>query len=420
MKKVDLKDNKSKFVKVKYPKGDRYFSYGFYQTTEGQEYLKVIKKNGYKLSCVCNGGSKEITLYIADRKSSYVIRNYKNEEENKSKHISNCPRSGDTEEIPWPRQHKKEEKSIDIIRSAEFVSEINFKANDFIDMEYEFKSKEYKPNEYATMFRQGEVILSLSWESYVRKEGKLPKEGNLFHTFYNEIVPKVKLNKDIPLSDIIFSPNYKKENDESKDITELMKKAAYAIHKKGIGDKSKGYFMYVLAKINNEIEVDENTIALSLIEPYKKGTFVVHVKKDYYNRQHGLKIKVINADYYISCLVSTGYKVLKIEKMATLPVIRDRGCYVQNGKEIEFAESIISKNMLFIKPPQALKESDSYIADFVLLDRERKATAIVEVFAFKSDSYKKEVEEKVKFFSKQKGTRVIFWKANEGATLPEI
>jgi hypothetical protein len=357
MKKSDLKDNKSKFVKVDYPKGARYFSYGFYQTTEGQEYLKVIKKNGYKISCICNGVGKEITLYVADYKSSYVIKNYKNDEENKSKHSFSCPRCGDREENPVLRVQNKEEKSIEINRGGEFVSHIKLKATDFIDKDNEFKSKEYKPNEYATMFRQGELFLSLSWENYVLKEGKIPKEGNLLHTFYNEIVPKVKLNMEIPLSDIIFSPNYKKvEKDEPKDITELMIKAAYAIHKKGIGDKSKGYFMYVLAKINNGIEVDENTIALSLTDPYKKGTFVVHVKKDYYNRQYGLKSKLINADVYISCLVSTDYKVLKIEKMATLPVIKDRGCYVQNGKEIEFAESIINKNMLFIKPTGSKRE----------------------------------------------------------------
>jgi hypothetical protein len=421
MNKTDLIDNKSKVVKVKYPKGAKYFSYGFFLGIEGQEYLKVIKKKGYKIACICNGESFEIPLYVAEYTTSYVIRNYKNEENNKSRHTISCPRNVDKEEKAVQIPQKKEENSIDIIRSEDFVSQINFKANDFLDTDNKFKNKEYKPNEYASMFRQGEVLLSLTWENYVLKEGKLPKEGNLLHTFYNEIVPKVILNNEIPLSDIIYSPTYKKiEKDEIKDITELLKKAAYSIYKKGRGDKSKGYFMYVLAKLSKEVEVDENTIALTLTDPYKKGIFVVHVKKDYYNRQHGFKSKILSADYYVSCLVSTDYKVLKIEKMATLPVIKDRGCFVQNGKEIELAESIISKNKLFIKPPQALKDFGSYIPDFVLLNRERKAMSIVEVFAFKSESYKKEVQEKIKFFSKQKELRVLFWKANEGETIPEL
>jgi hypothetical protein len=215
-------DDRSKFLKVHYPKGSKAFSYGFFNTTEGQEYLKVIKDNGYKLSCICNGEAHEIPMYVSEYINSYIIKNYRNSEANKTKHIQSCPRVGEEVESINQVALKQIDTSVEVITDSEGLKYPNFNAVDYIDKTDKKSKEEYIPNKYASLSKIGEVLLCLSWENYTFKEGRLPKEGNLFFALYKDIVSKSKVN-EINLTDIMFIPNYKKtENEEITDITDIV------------------------------------------------------------------------------------------------------------------------------------------------------------------------------------------------------
>ena len=403
-------DMNSKFVKVIYPKKEITFSYGFFETTEGQEYLKVIKQREYDIYCMCNGkGKAGISMHIAEYKNSFAIRNNRNEEANKTMHSSTCPRRGDKVDTDKKEGVKPEQIKIELMAAADGTKYANFNSRDFIDREVESGEASHKgenryiANQYTSVFRIGETLLSLAWQNYIIKEGRLPREGNLFHILFKDIVPESKISETLSLADIMFMPSYKKaDKDEVNDITDSVKKACYAIYKKGEGEKVKGHYMYVLAKINAEKELDEDTIELNLSDPYKKGSFNVTVNKTYYYNKHKSKKKVFNADYYISCFLSTNYNRIKIEKMATIPVMKDRGFYVQSSKEIQFAGQLINKDILLLKPSQSSKDVENwgkYIPDFLLLDKQTKLiTTIAEVFGFYRHEYMIEMEEKIKFF----------------------
>jgi hypothetical protein len=196
-----------------------------------------------------------------------------------------------------------------------------------------------------------------------------------------------------------------------------VKRATYSTYRKGPGEEVKGYYMYLIAKVVGETEVSEDLLQLTLSDPYKKGQFTATIKKDYFQKRYLDKNKVFNADYYVSCLVRSEGEGIRIVKLASIPVVRERGFVVQSSKETEFAEYLINTNRLFYRPAKLMEK---YVPDFMVLSKDKNTISAVVVSSFYSEQYKKNIIEKVNALRDNKTSSLIVWKANEKEPMPEI
>lgn len=115
--------------------------------------------------------------------------------------------------------------------------------------------------------------------------------------------------------------------------------------------------------------------------------------------------------------------------MAIIPVLHERGIYVESSYEIEFTETLINKNILFIKPPKSnnvfKQVFNKYIPNFLLLERSsRDIVTIAEVFGFNDDEYWEDywiqTNRKKRFYQSLSNFNFVSWNAFEGYEIPSI
>lgn len=426
------------YVKIVKDDETKYYTYDWLDGEIGQNYLKKVKEKEWKVYCVCNG-EPGIQMHLAEFKNKLAIKNNKNENANCELHITSCPRYK-KREIGGPRKPARKKNTVQLTTMEDGTDIIQFNSRDFQDRIVGENNGQHRghrniiKNEYTSIFKIGELLISTAWKNYIMKFGYLPKEGNLFHIIFNDLAENCYIRDNVKLSKVMFIPRHsKEEKDKQIDITEMLKAACYSVYQNGKNTGVNGNLMYVLAKLKTPgqyRDLANNIIEIELIDPYRKDTFRVTVDKSLYNRTFKKKIKVTNADYYVSCYTKRIFNQddqtssVHVVKMAVIPVMKGRGIYVQSSKEIEFAEMLIGKRKLFLKPSQSNLKDDTwgpYIPDFLLLDRKTKnVTTIVEVFGFYTEEYRKKMKLKIKYFNNQKNYKFLYWKANEDAPMPKI
>jgi hypothetical protein len=102
-----------------------------------------------------------------------------------------------------------------------------------------------------------------------------------------------------------------------------------------------------------------------------------------------------------------------IEVMESMSVLPERGIYVDNPFEIQFAKELIDRNILFIRPPRTehifYHFFKDHIPGFILLDKEkRKFATICEVFKYSKNDRRKTSQKYWQIMNKKKGIIIQF------------
>lgn len=443
---VDLR--KEKLIKIlenEEGAGIFYNGYWLVSTMEGQKVLENAYKNHKLVVCTCNGNRTDqfIKMYIRklNRKThfTYILCRNPNTQH---LHHPNCPNYDimPFEDEVDEKKDKDNEKEVSKSIKNKFNLEgnwtgFNFRTNLHIDKELkereeiqEKKDIERKEtrSRFKSIFSIGETILSNAWACYVTDSTNYynPTEGQLFYTIYNKLNDYIITDSDknqILLSDIMFQPPY--GNVRGENIDKFIKKAWYSIYNRGESYNRKGYLMYVLAKVLKIQDSNNGQKKLILLDPFKKNVFSLYASENLL--KSNLK-NVPGAEYYITCFVDMLNDKPTISCMAIIPVLKGRGIYMDSSYEIEFAEELIKKNILFIRPPQSNNVFKSifnnYIPDFLFLDRKtREIATIVEVFGYYTEEYLLKAHEKVRFYKTLKADyNLLYWNAIEGHPIPNI
>ncbi len=417
---------------------EKMYSKDFLYSDHGQEFLGrlYLKKDDIDIMCMCK--TKGVPMHLAKYGNGryYAIRT--NQKQVHDKKCENYTSKGEKEKNRERYKKNKHSAYNYVDESGRVYS--HFNNNDFYRNDTSHnttntskKTKSYNDNRYTKIFSMGERLLSNSWKNTIKEINRLPKEGNILYSLYNSL-DKYTFNKGITLEDFMFHPTYSLKDGEENSIEELIKKSYYSVHLK---NKELGYEnanLFILAKLVQDEdkniqfkEDDNNNLCIEVIEPFKKGKFRVWCDKDRFTRELNKRI-MPKAEYYLSSYVNVSKDNITLYQFAIIPVLPERGFYVESSKEIEFADYLIDREILFERPPKSCNDFadkwDGKIPDFLFLDYDKKeVTTIAEVFGFKDEEYMKNMEKKIEYFTmlKEEGEHgFVYWKANCDYPMPEL
>lgn len=413
--------------------GELYDSAYLLYTIEGQKILEKARKekrNSYEpnIFCVCKGKLNPVPMHAKmkpkDEVYSYTLsRNPKTMHH----HSPECIRYSDELKIENDEVEDKDieldkvsKKSNDTVKNEKWEKAILYSNSYKIrslaaldtDVIYEEVDRVKTKSRYTQMYTMLEKITTYAWYSYVTDKSNIfnPKEGNLFHYIYTKLndmeIRHSNLEneknsyKKIELGKILLKPYKNKKNE---DITnQLLMKRSYVV-----GNKIERHKTLVIGKYLSHRNIDDENIEIKLEDPYQKNYYFIYGSKK--QIQNGLKFLSEAALYVIAFIVVENNRPT-IDRMASMPVLNGRGIYVESSYEIDYAEELIEKNILFFRPPKSenpfKKIFNGYIPDFLLLDKsEREISTICEVFGYKKDDdnevskkYWKQANEKMKYY----------------------
>ena len=413
----------------------------------GQMILERVKEEELDIFCTCLGVDKTLPLHVrliphSGNKHSYTVVRNKNTME---LHHEDCPNFGvraeENEEDKKARLEKKKDKFSDSSEETKTIKEIivnnkrviHFNTNSHILTHLAVKNSspieehERDTSSYSktTLYSIGENLLFDGWESYVENKDVyyIPTIKNVFyHIYFSDDLPfMIGTDHKTPLKDIIFKPFVKNKN---SDITDVAIKAFYKIHI----ESNNTHLMYILGKIESFEKYDNKFTILTIVEPFKENSIKILINtKTFKNRW---KKRPSKADKYISCLVKAEDNKLFVCFSAIIPVLKDRGVSVDSNYEIEFAEKLIERKILFIKPPKSFNPYKhlfgKYNPDFLLLEKtSREIATVVEVFGYDRDNeywedYWENASRKIKFYESLSDYNFLYWNAYEGRPIPHI
>ncbi|NBI07621.1 hypothetical protein [Senegalia massiliensis] len=427
-------------IRIEHNDESKHYSRSFLSSLTGQRLLKKLYKantdgDEVKIFCLCKDNGIPMHMAKYSNGSTYAIRANKSLD-----HHKNCISSMSEKE--FEERKKKRARSYNYEKDGKTFAVFNtnaFYENSIkISTPSSSKGKTSTTNVYSSIFNMGDTLLSNSWTNYVKHKGYCPKEGNLLYELYSELENNKTSKKGINLTDIMFIPRYSKDN--NKDISELIKKAYFSVKYRLSEEKNiENGKLYILMKLGSKEDIQEQLdeqrgedfIRIKVVDPFKKGYFYATVKFKKFRREFH-KHKVKNAEYYISTFITFKNDKLMIDRMATIPTLKGRGFFVESSKEIEFAEYLLEREILFERPTKSSdskhEEWNGWIPDFLILDyKTKEVTRIAEVFGFKDfwedDEYKMKMEEKIDFFTSIQGEKIeefIYWKANEDWSMPKL
>lgn len=368
------------------------------------------KSNEPNIFCICKGIHDPVPMHAKmkpkDEKYSYTLVRNPN---TMHQHSPECIRYSERlmieneveEEFEGMNMEKHSKQSNDKVVGGIWEEALlysnNYKVKELVpneDIKHEKSVRRKSTSKYTAMYTMLEKITTFAWYKYVtnKNNNSNPKEGNLFHYIYtvindmeirNSNIQNVKESKSkITLGKILFKPGLGSKNE---DITkQLLIKRRFVI-----GNKIEVHKTLVIGKYLSHEDVEENKIRLQLQDPYQKNYYYLYGNKQ--QILNGLRFKVSEASLYVIAYITPVNNMAMIDSIDSMPVLNNRGIYVQSSYEIDYAEELIEKNILFFRPPSSenpfKKMFNGNIPDFLLLDRNSRMVAtICEVFGYKKDN----------------------------------
>lgn len=417
------------------------------QDIEGQKILKKARDEKQvtretNIFCICNGINNPIPMH--SRKNPYG-NSYTLCRDPNTKHLHNpeCIRYLDRieEEEKNKIKKKKIRKTTDKVNGEKWENAYLFSNNYKIQqittgrkkqLEKDIK-RETTNSRYSQMYTILEKIIAFAWYKYVTDIENVfnPKEGNLFHYIYTKlddmkilhsnIDNKKKNYKFIELKKLLFKPHL---NNRDEDITNQL--LTHRIFE--IDGRLETLKILVIGKYMEHENLEGNLLKIKLHDPYLKNYYYIYGTKNQASKI--LKKQIEGASLYIIAYVIPDHGRAMIEIMDSMPILDNRGIYIESSYELKFAEELIRKNILFFRPPHSEyiyhHIFNKYIPDFILLDRKtRKFATICEVFGYKKDynnPISKEYWENAKLKMKHYRTlrdkyNFYYWRAGDGYEL---
>ena len=420
-------------------------------TIEGQKILKNARDEKQitretNIFCICNGKNNPIPMHAKKKphSNSFILGRDPN-----TMHLHNpkCTRYLDEAERKLNNKKKKKEKEIektkDIVKGEEW-KEVYFYLNNYRVQELEVpkpkSDKKYNRiptiSSYSKLYTVLEKITTFAWYKYVvnPKNKFNPKEGNLFHIIYTElgnikilhpnIENEKKRNIEINLDKLLFKPY---SNIKNKDITnQLLKERLH--------ETTNGIQMFKTLIIGKYLEheiAENNLIKIKIFDPYLKNHYFIYSDKP--STKNKLKSRVPGAELYIIAYILPDNGLPMVDTLDSMSVLPGRGIYVESSYEIQFAEELIKKNILFIRPLNSeyvfYSIFKNYNPDFILIDdRNKRFATICEVFGYSrkdkseiSQKYWENSNKKKRFYKTIRDKyNLLYWYAGDGYKMPDI
>jgi len=429
------------------------YSSGYLVTTaNGQKILKEARDERQTISkpnifCICNGKDNPIPMHAKQKPNSNSFTLGRNPY-TQHLHSPECSRYLDILDKVETSKDYDENKEITAIKTKDRIIDerwetCNLYGSDYLireEEEREPNDKEYERNhmrtKYTKLFQYLQKITAFAWYKYVTNPDNHlnPLEGNLFHIIYtqlsNEIVimnPSIenekKLDEHIELQKVLFKP-YKRSKNE--DITKLLLNKRRVI----INNKLKIIKTLIIGKyLEHEVMGDQAKI--KLLDPYQKNYYYILGTINQLNRI--LKRYIEGADLYIAAYIINANNKPIVDKIDSMPVLKNRGIFVESKYEITFANNLISKKELFVRPIrfeyQFMNIFKKYIPDFIVLDKQtRKFKTISEVFGYKQNTdnerniqYWIQTNNKLEFYKELKNKyNFVHWYAADGQDIKKL
>ena len=412
-------------------------------TVKGQKILKKARDDKKKtkttnIYCICNGKNNPIPMHAKKKPNSndYTLGRNPN-----TMHLHNpdCIRYLDEAE---KKLVIKDNNIIKDVVDGEEWKKVNLTLNNY-KIQYSISPKNTRNKArnistiylYSSLYVAIDKITTFSWYKYVKnQENKFnPKEGNLFHTMYTQ-TDNIKIlhpNREgkktnytfVDINKLLFKPYSKTRNE---DVTNQLLKERKHITPTGI----ETFKTLIIGKyLEHEIS-KPNLIKIKTFDPYLKNYYFIY--SDNPNIVNKLK-SIPNAELYIIAYIVPKNDLPMIEVMESMSVLPERGIYVDNPFEIQFAKELIDRNILFIRPPRTehiyYHFFKDHIPDFILLDKEkRKFATICEVFKYSKNDRRKTSQKYWQIMNKKKRYyntihdkyNLLYWYAGDGDKLPNI
>lgn len=430
--------------------GKLYDSFYLIHTIEGQQILKKARDerkviNEPNVFCICRGMHSPVPMHAKKKpfsKNSYTLGANSN---TKHLHSPECIRYLDeVEKEEKNTQEKTIKKSIDKVNGEKWETAYIF-SNNYRVQEIDIKvvskpevkiERETTRSKYSSLYTMLEKITTFAWYKYVTNPNNTynPKEGNLFHTIYTELNKMLILHPNIDnekkdhikieLGKLLFKP-YK--NIRNEDIT----KQLMTTRKQVINNKLESLKTLIIGKYLDHEIIDKGIVKIKMYDPYLKNHYYIYSTES--QARQKLKEKVKGASLYVIAYVTPENDKPIVEVMDSMPVLIDRGIYVESTYEIEFAEELIKKELLFFRPPNSeylfSHIFKRYIPDFIILNKEtRRFSKICEVFGYRQDEssdisldYWANADRKIEHYNTLKDRYdFYYWYPNEGENLELI
>lgn len=430
--------------------GDKTYTANYLiNTLEGQKILRNARDEKQmtretNIFCICNGKDKPIPMHAKKKPYSHSFT-LGRDPNTMHLHNPNCIRYLDeaNRKLEEKEKKKKTKQTKDIVNSEEW-KEVrlflnNYKVQDIKITRHKSDKKHDRISTtsfYSYLYTILQKVTTFAWYRYVMNPDNAfnPKEGNLFHIIYTElgnikifhsnIENEKKKNIEMDFNKLLFKPYL---NIRNEDITNQLLKKRLHVTSSGI----QAFKTLIIGKYLGHKLLENNLIKIKVYDPYLKNHYFVYSNKS--STKNKLKSNVPGAELYIIAYIIPENNLPMIEVMDSMSVLPGRGMYVESSYEIQFAEELLKKNILFIRPPSTeyifYDLFKTHIPDFILIDKNnRRFATICEVFGYNrkdsraaSRKYWKKSNEKRKYYSTIRHKyNLLYWYAGDGDKMPDI